>query len=211
MWRSVGRLIDPLLLRFYRRMQHLEDAARLRRQRSYATIDDTAVMHAESAIDNHQGTPGAVIIGAHTHVRGQLLTFWNAGQITLGEWVYVGEGTRIWSQNSVRIGNHVLISHLVDIHDTDSHPVDWRDRRREAEAVLNGIGYRTTSTESAPVVIEDDVWIGFKAVILKGVRVGRGAIVAACSVVTKDVPSFSVVAGNPAKVIREVTSSSQAS
>ena len=55
------------------------------------------------------------------------------------------------------------------------------------------------------VVIEDDAWIGFKSSVLKGVTIGRGAIIAAGSVVTKDVPPFTLVAGNPAKVIRELS------
>ncbi len=53
----------------------------------------------------------------------------------------------------------------------------------------------------APVVIEDDAWIGFNAVVLKGVRIGRGAIVGSATVVTKDVPPYSVVVGNPAREI----------
>ena len=55
-----------------------------------------------------------------------------------------------------------------------------------------------------PVIIEDNVWIGDKATILSGVKIGKGAIVAANAVVTKDVPAYSVVAGNPAKIIRKV-------
>lgn len=58
-----------------------------------------------------------------------------------------------------------------------------------------------TQTVSAPIVIEDDAWIGFKSVILKGVRIGRGAIVASAAVVTKDVDPWTIVAGNPAKVV----------
>jgi acetyltransferase-like isoleucine patch superfamily enzyme len=69
--------------------------------------------------------------------------------------------------------------------------------------ILSGQGYRTpTQVISAPVVIEDDAWIGFKAIILKGVSVGRGAIVASGAVVTKDVEPWTVVAGNPAQVIK---------
>ena len=60
------------------------------------------------------------------------------------------------------------------------------------------------NVESSPIIIEDDVWIGFKSSILKGVTIGRGAIVAAGSVVTKAVPEYSLVAGNPAVVIRRL-------
>jgi acetyltransferase-like isoleucine patch superfamily enzyme len=159
-------------------------------------------LHPTAVIDNLLGDPRAILIGAHTHVRGQLLTFWNEGSIRIGEWGYIGEGTRIWSQASITIGDHVLIAHAVDIHDTNSHPIDWKERRLDGQSILSGRGYRTpTQTISAPVIIEDDVWIGFKAIILKGVHIGRGAIVAAGAVVTKDVMAWTVVAGNPAIVI----------
>lgn len=170
-----------------------------------ATIDPTVTLHPTAVINNALRKPEAIVVGAHTHIRGELFTFWNSGKITIGEWCYVGEGTRIWSQSSVSIGNYVLIAHLVDIHDTNSHPIDWQERRRDTEAIFAG-GYRTpTQTVSAPLTIEDDVWIGFKASILKGVTIGRGAIVSAGSVVTKDVAPWTVVGGNPAKTIAELS------
>ena len=167
-----------------------------------ASVDPSATLHPTAAIDNIHGDPAAIVVGPNTHVRGQLLTFWNGGDINLGAWCYVGEGTRIWSQASISIGDHVMIAHLVDIHDTNSHPLDWQERRRDGEAILSGRGYHLpTQTVSAPIVIEDDAWIGFKSVILKGVRIGRGAIVASAAVVTKDVDPWTIVAGNPAKVV----------
>lgn len=171
-----------------------------------ATIHSSAKLHPEAEIANIHGDPSAIVIGAHSHVRGQLLTFWNGGKITIGEWVYVGHGSRIWSQASVSIGNNVLISHLADIHDTNSHPIDWGARRKDSRAILSGEEYASPSaTISSPVVIEEDAWIGLKAIVLKGVRVGRGAIVAAGAVVTKNVEPWTIVAGNPAKVIGVLT------
>lgn len=165
-----------------------------------ATIHDSATFRILSKEE------GAVKIGAGTHVRGELLTFWDGGRITIGENCYLGDGTRVWSQSSIVIGNDVLVSHLVDIHDTDGHPIDPDDRVEDSRAILSGKGYLTpTKTKSAPVVIEDRVWIGFKATIFKGVTVGEGAIVAACSVVTKNVPPMTIVAGNPARKVGDVT------
>lgn len=81
--------------------------------------------------------------------------------------------------------------------------MDWRirsgDPRRWAEGIKNWEG-----VVMGPVRIEDHAWVGFNVIILKGVTIGEGAIVAAGSVVTKDVPAFTVVAGNPARVIREL-------
>lgn len=168
-------------------------------------VDPTAVVHATAKFANLGRIDGAIRVGAGTHVRGELLTFWNAGSIEIGEHSYIGEGSRIWSQASIRIGNDVLISHLVDIHDTDSHPIDAEERVRDARSILAGSGCLVPAqTLSAPVVIGDRAWIGFKATILKGVTIGEGAIVAAGSVVTRDVAPYTVVAGNPARQIREL-------
>jgi maltose O-acetyltransferase len=143
------------------------------------------------------------MVGPHSQVSGHLSTFWRSGSIRIGEWCYVGEGSRIWSQAQIEIGNHVLISHLVDIHDTNSHPLDWRARRLDSTAIMErGRDLHPSQTECGPVTIEDDAWIGFKATILKNVRIGRGAIVAAGAVVTHDVAPWTIVAGNPARVVR---------
>lgn len=88
--------------------------------------------------------------------------------------------------NNIRIGNHVYISKGVVIRDSDNHNV-----------------LRGDYVQSKPIIIGDNVWIGMRAIILKGVTIGDGAIVAAGAVVTKDVPPNSVVGGVPAKVIRE--------
>ena len=170
-----------------------------------AQIAASARMHPEADVQNLCNRTENISIGEHSHVRGQLLLFWEGGEIRLGKWCYIGHGTRLWSRHSIRLGDYVLISHLVDIHDSDSHPVDWRERRRDIEAVLGGRAHeRGGEVAGAPVEIGDDVWIGCKATILKGVRIGRGAVVAAGAVVTKDVPEFTLVGGNPAQVLREL-------
>ena len=171
-----------------------------------AHIAPTAVLHPGSEIANLLGVPANISVGEHSHVRGQLLLFWESGEIRIGEWSYIGHGSRIWSRASVRIGNYVLISHLVDIHDTDGHPLDWQQRREDIRKVLGGVEPKMErNIGTRPVVIEDDVWIGAKAIVLKGVTIGRGAVVAAGAVVTKDVPPFTLVAGNPAQVTRQLT------
>ncbi len=192
----IWRAVDPLLLVAARRLR------RLRRDNVCAQIDPAATLHPESRISNLHGHPESIVVGARTHVRGELLTFWDEGRIRIGDWCYVGDGSRLWSQASIEIGNYVLISHHVDIHDTNSHPLGWEERRGDIERVLGGKKYQPLlSVKKAPIVIEDDVWIGFKASIFKGVHIGRGAIVAAASVVTRDVPAGNIVAGNPARVI----------
>jgi acetyltransferase-like isoleucine patch superfamily enzyme len=166
-----------------------------------ATLDPSAVIYGSAWINNPRGDRSAITVGANSHVRGELFVAWKSGSICIGDWCHVGDSSHIWSHASVTIGNHVLVSHGVDIHDTDSHPKDWQERRLDAEGILTGNYRLPTQTVSKPVIIEDDVWIGAKATILKGVRVGKGAIIGAGAVVTRDVAPFAIVAGNPARTI----------
>lgn len=201
----INGLIDAVIVRLARRIDLARERAQSREV--CASLDPAARLHPEAEVSNLCNQRESIRVGAHSHVRGQLLLFWDGGEIEIGRWSYVGHDARIWSRHSVQIGDYVLISHLVDIHDTDSHPLDRTARRGDIEAVLGGrAGERSGEVAGAPVVIEDDVWIGCKATILKGVRIGRGAIVAAGAVVTRDVAPFTIVAGNPARVIHTLPS-----
>lgn len=101
--------------------------------------------------------------------------------------------TRLWIHESARIGNNVKIGGCVLITDTDAHPMDYVARRSSNEG-----------TKSAPVVIEDDVWIGAHCIILKGVTIGARSVIGAGSVVTKSIPADCVAAGNPCRVIKSL-------
>lgn len=109
-------------------------------------------------------------------------------------------GVAITAYKSVVIGDRVQIGAGGLITDTDLHPINMQDRRKQ----ILGEAFPIAQVAKSEVEIEDDVWIGFGVIILKGVRIGRGAIVAAGSVVTKDVLAFSVVGGNPAKVLKVI-------
>ena len=104
----------------------------------------------------------------------------------------------------ITIGKRVVISYHVTIADSDFHPLD--PEARQLDAIANAPGgdlSKRPPIVSSPVEIEDDVWIGIGTIILKGVHIGRGARVAAGSVVTRNVPAGVMVAGNPAKIINE--------
>lgn len=108
-------------------------------------------------------------------------------QVTIGEGTFITANSLLISTSSISIGKDCAISWDVQIMDTDFHKV-----------IING----ENKKEGKPVVIGDKVWIGSRATILKGVNIGNGAIIAASSVVTKDVLPNTLVAGNPAKAIK---------
>jgi acetyltransferase-like isoleucine patch superfamily enzyme len=102
----------------------------------------------------------------------------------------------------ITIGRRVVLSYNVTIADSDFHPLDPEERRRDAIAhAPDGDRNQRERLVSRPVVVEDDAWIGIGAILLKGVRIGRGARVGAGSVVTGDVTPGAFVAGNPARVV----------
>ncbi|MFC4261265.1 acyltransferase [Ferruginibacter yonginensis] len=161
------------------------------------------VFHSEAVVYNGSGDISKIKINKGTNVRGELLVFKYGGSISIGEDCFVGTGSKIWSGEKVIIGNNVLVSHNVNIIDTNSHEIDALERAATyKKLIIEGHPTEKGSIQTAPIVIEDYAWISFNATILKGVTVGKGAIVAAGSVVTKDVPPYALVTGNPAKVIK---------
>ena len=115
--------------------------------------------------------------------------------IVIGDDVYLGFESTLSCAERITIGNRVLIAHFASIYDNNNHPID-----PVARAKHQPIG----KADIAPVVIEDDAWIGAHAVVLKGVTVGRGSVVAMGSMVTRDVPPMTVVAGSPARVVKQI-------
>lgn len=175
------------------------------RNRLLSECDRTAKFMPQSHITNLSGRSGAIRIGKATVIRGHLMIFAHGGDIEIGDWCYLGEGARIWSAASVKIGDRVLISHDVEIHDTIAHAVSAHERHTQFRE-LSESGHQTdlANVTRAPVVIGNDVWIGFRSAVLRGVTVGDGAIVAANSLVLDDVPPWTMVAGVPARVVKQL-------
>nr|WP_308169579.1 acyltransferase [Acrocarpospora catenulata] len=130
-----------------------------------------------------------VELGPRAHLEGSVI-IQGGGRFTLGARSFVGSLSVIGVNDAVLVGADVMIAQAVSIRDTDH-----RAGPADTPMLWQGI-------ETAGVVIEDDVWIGHGATVLRGVRIGRGAIVAAGAVVTRDVPPGAVVGGVPARVLR---------
>jgi acetyltransferase-like isoleucine patch superfamily enzyme len=126
------------------------------------------------------------------------------GRFPVGRATYGEPKVLQWGEHAaLRIGSFCSIAPGVTIILDGDHRVDWVTTYPFPYFRKSARGIPGHPRAKGEVVIENDVWIGYGATILSGVRIGNGAVVAACSVVTKDVPPYAIVAGNPAKVLRQ--------
>lgn len=145
-----------------------------------------------------------ISLGESCYVRGEIALLGHGGEVSMGDYCYVGFNTYIWSAQKISIGNRVLISHNCNIFDNDTHPLDPCERHEQFKKIITTGQPHCIDLKQKAVLIEDDVLIAANSTILKGVTIGRAAIIGAGSVVTRDVPPGVIVAGNPARVIRKL-------
>lgn len=187
----------------------------IRRMPSKFNIDPGAIILEGTKfrfdVPGHFPNP-CVIIGKDSMIGCNFIFESNSGEIKIGERSYIGNGTNLISRTGITIGNDVWIGWGCYIYDHNSHSLSWQERRKDLfqqiadyKATKNYVLNKDWSTvNTKPIVIQDKAWIGFDSVILKGVTVGEGAIIAARSVVTKDVEPWTIVAGNPARVVKRL-------
>jgi acetyltransferase-like isoleucine patch superfamily enzyme len=136
---------------------------------------------------------GDVVLGEGVSLVGTVvpveLVTYTLGRIEIGNHTFINYGSSIAARALVQIGSYCHLGHYTFVMDNDQHDVVSH----------------TELPRSDPVIIEDHVWIGSKAVILPGVRIGSRAVIGAGSIVTKDIPPRCVAAGNPARVLRYLT------
>lgn len=149
-------------------------------------------------------------IGENSQISGSFIFEIEQGKITIGSRTFIGGGMFICI-DEIQIGNDVMFSWGCTVADNNSHSHIWSERKNDVLDWKKGLDenkigvYKDWSNvKKGKVTIKDKAWIGFNCIILKGVTVGEGAIIGAGSVVTKDVPDWTIVAGNPAKIIREI-------
>jgi len=146
---------------------------------------------------------GALRIGKGSVFDGIIYTEHPEAHIHIGENCYIGKACFV-SSIGIDVGNDVHISWGVWIYDHNSHPLSWKYRSKDVFNHYWGLPKDWEHVKREPITICDKAWIGFNSIILKGVTIGEGAIVGAGSVVTSDVLPWTIVAGNPAKLIREI-------
>jgi acetyltransferase-like isoleucine patch superfamily enzyme len=148
--------------------------------------------------------PDALVIGANCTMDGVHFALGEKGRVQIGDYCYFTNAVLL-CELEMRIGNYVVIGWNATIADTDFHPLKPAERIADAIACSPlGQGRPRPEIPKRAVTIEDDVWIGPNATILKGVRIGTGAFIEAGSLVTRDVPARARIMGNPAQVIGEV-------
>jgi acetyltransferase-like isoleucine patch superfamily enzyme len=150
---------------------------------------------------------GTVNIGKQSILNCRIAFDSPEGRIDIGERCYIGASLLV-CHTAITIENDAVISWGVTIVDHDSHSLVWEERSSD---VLDWHQHKKSwdNVKIRPVHIEEKVWIGFGVTILKGVRIGAHSVVAAGSMVTKDVPPYSLVAGNPARIVRSLKAESE--
>jgi acetyltransferase-like isoleucine patch superfamily enzyme len=126
------------------------------------------------------------------------------GRVTIGDYSLI-HGAWFICDSEIEVGDYALISWNVVFMDTYGVSVDPEQRRQQLAALPNGRHRRMPRGAPAkPIRLGNNVWLGFDCVVLPGVTIGDGSVVGARSVVTQDVPPFTLVAGNPARVLRQI-------
>ena len=146
---------------------------------------------------------GSIKIGNSCDI-GARLSAKEGARIVIGDRTTI-RGGLVGAAVSITIGDDVIISNSVHIYDNNNHPTDPKQRLEMTQSgSFYGPLWAWERSSKAPVVIEDNVWIGERSTILKGVTIGKGSVIVCDSVVTKSIPPYSVACGNPAKVVKHL-------
>jgi len=190
--RAIPRLLRTQLLRS--RLGHLGKDARVDRR---VRLDEAAKIHVGAKCEIESGVvlransvaEPAIVLGDAVSIKEYTLVNANRGSVTIGDRSWIGPHCVLYGNGNVSIGSDVLIA---------------------AQTCINTVSHGTTQTDCAmnlqpihtdPVIIQDDVWIGLHCTILQGVTIGRGSVIGAGAVVTRDIPPWSIAVGVPARVV----------
>ena len=192
---KIFNLPTTIRLRFYPRFNRLLFRMKGVEFGRNMTIQGKVSLIGEGRItigDNFYMSSGEHVNPIISNMQGAIFTDNPEARINIGDNVGMSS-TRMLVSKSLTICNNVTIGSCVLIIDSDYHPMDYKERR-----VSN------KGAKSAPIVIEEDAWIGAHSIILRGVTIGARSIIGAGSVVTKSIPADCIAAGNPCKVIKSL-------
>lgn len=150
-------------------------------------------------------------IGDNSIIDGSFIFETGSGSISVGDRVYIGKSDFI-SRENIIIEDDVIIAWGCTVYDHNSHSIYWNERQKDIIQAYKALTLHEdlisnkdwSCVKAKEIIIEKKAWIGFGATILKGVIIGEGAVVGAKSVVTKSVPPYTVVGGNPAQIIKKI-------
>jgi acetyltransferase-like isoleucine patch superfamily enzyme len=143
-------------------------------------------------------------VGDNSNVSCKFVILNPSATITVGNRVFIGADTLIFCYEDIVIEDDVMISWGCTVTDTNAHSISSLERLQDVLDWNKGEQYKNWAVvKHLPTIIKKQSWVGFNSTILKGVEIGEGAIVAAASVVTKSVNPYTIVAGNPAKYIKD--------
>lgn len=137
-------------------------------------------------------------IGANFHA-GRSVVLWAKKTLSIGSNFYIGRYSQI--ECDAIIGNNVIFANCVALVGRYDHNYEQVGRPIRLASQIRDKNYCWKGLNSK-IIIEDDVWVGYGAIVMSGVKIGKGSIVAAGSVVTKDIDPYSIVGGNPARFIK---------
>ncbi|HLZ87024.1 MAG TPA: acyltransferase [Puia sp.] len=180
----------------------------------YCSIGENTVFNAHHQLELRKPLSGKVFlsVGNESLIEGRFVFEKDTGCIEIGDRVFIGGGTTFICIEGIKVDDDVMFSWGCTIVDNNAHSIVSAERISDVSDWKRGIAENKTGAyknwdvvKSAPVHIKRKAWIGFNSIILKGVTIGEGAVVGAGSVVTRDVPDFAVVGGNPATIIKYTT------
>lgn len=179
-----------------------------------ADIGGTSIMIDGVNIDFRIGNEDRkyVTIGEKCLIKSEFIFESLSGNVMIGNNVHIGGATFI-CRTQIEVQDDVTMAWGITLYDHNSHSIYWNERQNDNHHCYNDymrnngnniVNKNWNNVVGKPIVIQSKVWIGFNVTILKGVTIGEGAVVGACSVVTKDVEAWTVVSGNPATLLKRL-------